>query len=96
MQVSVICYTTMTPHPKASGYGRSGGTKATALELNAIIESMEFNELLTPTRLLTGLYKSQELFLAGFSQSLQVIFLARRACLQLQTWLENLKGRGQN
>ncbi|KAF9465531.1 Ribokinase-like protein [Collybia nuda] len=37
-----------------AGYGRSGGTKASAGELNAIIESMEFNELLAPTRLLTG------------------------------------------
>lgn len=38
-----------------SGYGRSGGTKATAAELNAMFESMEHNELLMPTRLLTGM-----------------------------------------
>ena len=38
-----------------SGYGRSGGTKATAAELNAMFESMEENELLMPTRLLTGI-----------------------------------------
>ncbi|GLB41565.1 putative ribokinase-like protein [Lyophyllum shimeji] len=37
-----------------SGYGRSGGTKATAAELNAVFESMERNELMVPTRLLTG------------------------------------------
>jgi pyridoxine kinase len=36
------------------GYGRSGGTKATAAELNSIFEGMEHNELLMPTRLLTG------------------------------------------
>ena len=38
-----------------SGYGRSGGTKTTAAELNAMFESMERNELLMPTRLLTGI-----------------------------------------
>ena len=38
-----------------SGYGRSGGTKTTAAELNATFESMEHNELLMPTRLLTGI-----------------------------------------
>lgn len=37
-----------------AGYGRSGGSKTTAAELNAIFESMEQNELLLPTRLLTG------------------------------------------
>lgn len=36
------------------GYGRSGGSKTTAAELNSIFESMEQNELLMPTRLLTG------------------------------------------
>ena len=36
------------------GYGRSGGTKTTVAELNDIFESMEHNELLMPTRLLTG------------------------------------------
>jgi pyridoxine kinase len=39
-----------------SGYGRSGGTKTTAAELNATFESMEENELLMPTRLLTGMH----------------------------------------
>ena len=39
-----------------AGYGRSGGTKTTAAELNATFESMEYNELLMPTRLLTGVY----------------------------------------
>ena len=38
-----------------SGCGRSGGTKTTAAELNAMFESMEENELLMPTRLLTGI-----------------------------------------
>ncbi|TFK21779.1 bud site selection protein 16 [Coprinopsis marcescibilis] len=37
-----------------SGYGRSGGSKATAAELKSIFESMEQNELLLPSRLLTG------------------------------------------
>lgn len=37
-----------------AGYGRSGGSKTTAAELNAIFQSMEQNELLMPTRLLTG------------------------------------------
>ncbi|TFK75044.1 Ribokinase-like protein [Pluteus cervinus] len=37
-----------------SGYGRFGGTKSTAAELEAIFKSMEMNELLVPQRLLTG------------------------------------------
>lgn len=37
-----------------TGYGRSGGTKTTAAELTAMFESMQYNELLTPARLLTG------------------------------------------
>ncbi|KAK0188443.1 Ribokinase-like protein [Armillaria mellea] len=37
-----------------AGYRRSGGSKANAAELNSIFESMEANELLSPTRLLTG------------------------------------------
>ena len=37
-----------------AGYGRSGGTKTTAAELNSIFNGMETNELLMPTRLLTG------------------------------------------
>ncbi|KAG6829728.1 hypothetical protein H0H92_003687 [Tricholoma furcatifolium] len=37
-----------------SGYGRFGGTRATAEELGAIFEGMELNELMGPTRLLTG------------------------------------------
>lgn len=39
-----------------SGYGRLGGTRSTAAELNSIFENMERNELLIPTRLLTGIY----------------------------------------
>ncbi|KAF5379520.1 hypothetical protein D9615_006506 [Tricholomella constricta] len=38
-----------------AGYGRSGGTKATAAELNDVFEGMERNELMAPTRLLTGI-----------------------------------------
>ncbi|KAJ3576551.1 hypothetical protein NP233_g364 [Leucocoprinus birnbaumii] len=37
-----------------AGYGRSGGTKATASEINAMFDALEQNELLMPTRLLTG------------------------------------------
>ncbi|KAF9563606.1 bud site selection protein 16 [Agrocybe pediades] len=37
-----------------AGYGRSGGTKTTAVELDSIFQAMELNELLLPTRLLTG------------------------------------------
>ena len=49
-----------------SGYGRSGGTKTTAAELNAMFESMECNELLMPTRLLTGIDKHFPFFLFVF------------------------------
>ncbi|KXN91122.1 Putative pyridoxal kinase C6F6.11c [Leucoagaricus sp. SymC.cos] len=37
-----------------SGYGRSGGTETTAAELDDMFEALEQNELLLPTRLLTG------------------------------------------
>lgn len=37
-----------------SGYGRAGGTKASAEELNNIFGGMDQNELLRPDRLLTG------------------------------------------
>lgn len=37
-----------------TGYGRSGGSKTTAEELKTIFQAMEHNELLRPTRLLTG------------------------------------------
>ncbi|KAG6868053.1 hypothetical protein C0993_007912 [Termitomyces sp. T159_Od127] len=43
-----------------SGYGRSQGTKATTAELNAIFEELESNELMIPTRLLTGYVPSAE------------------------------------
>ncbi|PPQ70846.1 hypothetical protein CVT24_001053 [Panaeolus cyanescens] len=43
-----------------SGYGRSGGSKTTAEELNAMFEIMENNELLVPTRLLTGYIPGSE------------------------------------
>jgi pyridoxine kinase len=45
-----------------SGYGRYGGTKTTAAELDEMFESMEHNELLMPTRLLTGYTHSKDLF----------------------------------
>ncbi|KAF8647760.1 hypothetical protein AX16_006595 [Volvariella volvacea WC 439] len=37
-----------------AGYGRSGGSKTTSSELASIFRSLEENELLFPTRLLTG------------------------------------------
>ncbi|KAJ3735116.1 Ribokinase-like protein [Lentinula guzmanii] len=37
-----------------AGYGRSGGSKMSAEELDSIFEAMEVNELLSPSRLLTG------------------------------------------
>ncbi|KAJ3853696.1 Ribokinase-like protein [Lentinula lateritia] len=37
-----------------AGYGRSGGSKTSAAELESIFQAMEFNELLRPTRVLTG------------------------------------------
>ncbi|KAF7370951.1 Phos-pyr-kin domain-containing protein [Mycena sanguinolenta] len=37
-----------------SGYGRLGGTKTTAAELTEILQGLERNHLLLPTRLLTG------------------------------------------
>lgn len=37
-----------------AGYGRAGGTKATAKELEAVFDGLEENELIRPTRLLTG------------------------------------------
>jgi len=36
------------------GYRRAGGTKTTAAELNLLFDTLEQNELLAPTRLLTG------------------------------------------
>ncbi|KAJ3854280.1 Ribokinase-like protein [Lentinula lateritia] len=43
-----------------SGYGRSGGSKTSAAELESIFEAMEFNELLCPTRVLTGYIPNAE------------------------------------
>ncbi|KAK1231447.1 putative pyridoxal kinase [Marasmius sp. AFHP31] len=47
-----------------AGYARSGGTKTSASELKAIFESMEQNELLNPSRLLTGYIPNAEALLA--------------------------------
>ncbi|KAJ3970185.1 Ribokinase-like protein [Lentinula raphanica] len=43
-----------------AGYGRSGGTKTSAAELDSIFEAMEVNELLIPSRLLTGYIPNAE------------------------------------
>lgn len=40
----------------ALGYGRFGGSKATAKELSEIFRLMEANRLLTQSRLLTGMF----------------------------------------
>ena len=40
-----------------AGYGRFGGPRASADELNQIFGIMEQNELLRPDRLLTGLHR---------------------------------------
>ncbi|KAF8202356.1 bud site selection protein 16 [Pholiota molesta] len=53
-----------------SGYGNSGGSKTTAAELNAIFETMERNELLMPTRLLTGYIPGAEALLKHAKPSL--------------------------
>ena len=42
------------PNLDVIGYGRFGGTRTSAVELDGIFESMRENELLSPTRLLTG------------------------------------------
>ncbi|KAL0575048.1 putative pyridoxal kinase [Marasmius crinis-equi] len=47
-----------------AGYARSGGTKTSASELKTIFESMEKNELLNPSRLLTGYIPNAEALLA--------------------------------
>ena len=39
------------------GYGRFGGSRASAEDLSKIFEIMEQNELLLPERLLTGLHR---------------------------------------
>ncbi|KAF9262289.1 Ribokinase-like protein [Marasmius fiardii PR-910] len=43
-----------------AGYARSGGAKTSASELKAIFELMEMNELLLPSRLLTGYIPNAE------------------------------------
>ena len=58
-----------------AGYGRSGGTKTTAAELNATFESMEYNELLMPTRLLTGIDDFFWIFKILFFALLFTIFI---------------------
>ncbi|KAF5338054.1 hypothetical protein D9758_014259 [Tetrapyrgos nigripes] len=43
-----------------SGYGRFGGTKTSAVELTSIFDTLELNELLEPSRLLTGYVPNAE------------------------------------
>lgn len=43
-----------------TGYGRFGGSRATAAELTAVLENMERNNLLQPERLLTGYIPGSE------------------------------------
>ncbi|ESK96407.1 pyridoxine kinase [Moniliophthora roreri MCA 2997] len=43
-----------------AGYARAGGTKTSATELKSIFEAMQANELLNPTRLLTGYIPNAE------------------------------------
>ncbi|KAK7445117.1 putative pyridoxal kinase [Stygiomarasmius scandens] len=43
-----------------SGYGRFGGTKTSAVELTSIFDTLELNELLNPSRLLTGYVPNAE------------------------------------
>ncbi|EMD39335.1 hypothetical protein CERSUDRAFT_134375 [Gelatoporia subvermispora B] len=50
-----------------TGYGRWGGTRATASELDGIFESMEQNGLLLPNRLLTGYIPGAEALSAVMS-----------------------------
>ena len=57
-------HTTPLTSSTFAGYGRSGGTKTTAAELNSIFEGMETNELLVPTRLLTGYIPGAEALIA--------------------------------
>jgi hypothetical protein len=62
------------------GYGRLGGSKASAQDLLEIFQSMEQNGLLHPTRLLTGEF----IYSIGYlmtAQTLQVIFRGPRVCL---------------
>jgi len=47
-----------------AGYGRSGGTKTTAAELDSVFDVLEKNEMLAPTRLLTGYIPGAEALLA--------------------------------
>ncbi len=49
---------------RVTGYGRSGGTKTTATELNAVFDALEKNEMLTPIRLLTGYIPGAEALVA--------------------------------
>ncbi|KAI1786019.1 Ribokinase-like protein [Ganoderma leucocontextum] len=54
-----------------SGYGRFGGSKASAEELSRIFEIMEQNELLIPERLLTG-------YIPGAEATIAVVALAEK------------------
>lgn len=45
---------------KFLGYARAGGTKTSADELRSIFEAMQTNELMNPSRLLTGYIPNAE------------------------------------
>ncbi|OCH89801.1 Ribokinase-like protein [Obba rivulosa] len=62
--VDVINTVNLSNH---TGYGRWGGTRATAAELDGIFESMEQNGLLLPDRLLTGYIPGAEALSAVMS-----------------------------
>ncbi|GJE93870.1 pyridoxal kinase [Phanerochaete sordida] len=56
-----------------TGYGRFGGSRATAAELTAVLENMEKNRLLQPERLLTGYIPGSEALsvVLGLAQKLR-------------------------
>jgi hypothetical protein len=56
MALGNICLLKLTEN-ESVGYGRGGGTKATADELTSIFDSLRQNELMIPGRLLTGSFQ---------------------------------------
>ncbi|KIY72037.1 Ribokinase-like protein [Cylindrobasidium torrendii FP15055 ss-10] len=55
-----------------AGYRRSGGTKTNAEELKAMFDAMEANELLRPSRLLTGYIPGAEALSAVHNQAVKL------------------------
>jgi pyridoxine kinase len=45
---------------RIAGYGRFGGARTSAVELTSIFDTLELNELLDPSRLLTGYIPNAE------------------------------------